>query len=208
MESVAIHDKPVSKKKKIPTYLVKEEFDGILLFYKGYKEVLKGTKKLEDIMPSSGIRALIVTYLTLLLGTRLDLKLYRVLTGEVGNITGSKKKSGLDVAIFEKRILTPDKINRHFTLVPPKIVLEVDVDVESENLTQEEIIHLRTRKLLESGAEKIIWIFTLSQMIMVAERDKDWLTFGWNRDVEILDGITFNIADYLAEEGIDAGSLI
>lgn len=206
MESVALLTKP-SKKQKIPAFLVKEELDGILLYYKGYREVLQGNKKLEDIMPSSGIHALIVTYLTLLLGARLNHQLYRVLTGEVGNTSGLKKKSGLDVAIFEKKILTPDKINRHYTSVPPKIVLEVDVDVENENLTQEEIIHLRTRKLLESGVEKVIWIFTLSQMIMIAEKKKDWLTFGWDREVEILDGITFNIADYLKEEGIDAASL-
>lgn len=207
MESVALLTGP-SKKPKIPAFLVKEELDGVLLYYKGYREVLKGNKKLEDIMPSSGIHALIVTYLTLLLGARLNRQLYRVLTGEVGNTSGLKKKSGLDVAIFEKKILTPDKINRHFTSVPPKIVLEVDVDVESENLTQEEIIHLRTRKLLESGVEKVIWIFTLSQMIMIAEKDKDWITFGWDREVEILDGVTFNIADYLREEGIDTASLI
>lgn len=206
MESVALAT-PTSKKQRIPAFLVKEELDGVLLYYKGYREVLKGNKKLEDIMPSSGIHALIVTYLTLLLGARLDHSLYRVLTGEVGNMAGAKKRSGLDVAIFEKKILTPDKINRHFTSVPPKIVLEVDVDVESENLTQEEIVHLRTRKLLESGVEKVIWIFTLSQMIMVAEKGKDWLTFGWDREVEILDGVTFNIAEYLKEEGIDAASL-
>lgn len=206
MESVALATQ-TSKKQRIPAFLVKEELDGVLLYYKGYREVLKGNKKLEDIMPSSGIHALIVTYLTLLLGARLDHSLYRVLTGEVGNMAGPKKRSGLDVAIFEKKILTPDKINRHFTSVPPKIVLEVDVDVESENLTQEEIVHLRTRKLLESGVEKVIWIFTLSQMIMVAEKGKDWLTFGWDREVEILDGVTFNIAEYLKEEGIDAASL-
>lgn len=206
MESVALTTQ-TSKKQNIPTFLVKEDLDGILLYYKGYKEVLKGNKKLEDIVPSSGIHALLVTYLTLLLGARLNHSLYRVLTGEVGNMTGAKKKSGLDVAIFEKKILTPDKINRHFTSVPPKIVLEVDVDVESESLSQEEIIHLRTRKLLESGVEKVIWIFTLSQMVMVAERDKDWLTFGWDREVEIIDGITFNVAKYLTEEGIDTAAL-
>lgn len=42
---------------------------------------------------------------------------------------------------------------------------------------------------------------------MVAERDKDWLTFGWDREVEIIDGITFNVAKYLTEEGIDTAAL-
>lgn len=203
MESAAAVAKPVSKK-KIPAYLVKEEYDGILLYYKGYKEVLEGKKTLEDIMPSSSIHSLIMTYLTLLIGKKLNEDLFWLLIGEVGNLTPTKKRSGLDIAIFDKKVLTASQINRHFTKVPPKIVLEIDVDVESEDLTQDEIILFRTNKLLESGVEKIIWIFTLSKMVMVAEKGKDWTLFDWNREVEVMEGISFNLGAYLKNEGIEA----
>lgn len=203
MESTARYaSKPASKKGKIPDYLVKEEYDGVKLYFKGYRDVLEGKKKLEDIMPSSGLHSLIMTWLTVLLGNRLNETLYRLLIGEVGNITLQKKRAGLDLAIFDRAVLTPEQINRHFTKVPPKIVIEIDVDVESEDLSQDEIVQFRTRKLLESGVEKIIWIFTLSQMVMVAEQGKDWVLFDWDREVEVIDGITFNISAYLKQEGV------
>jgi len=200
MESVLTKPEKLLKK-KVPSYLIKEEFDGVPLYYKGYKEVLSGKKTLEEIMGCSGIQSLIVTYLTGLLWVKLNKKLYRVLTGEVGNRI-EKKKSSLDVAIFEKSVQTPGHINRRYTNVPPKIVLEVDVRVENEEMSNDGIILFRTGKLLEMGVEKIIWIFTLYKKIMVAEKGKDWVTFDWDRDVEILDGITFNIPQYLEEEGI------
>jgi Uma2 family endonuclease len=188
-------------RKKVPAYLVKEEFDGVPLYYKGYRDVLSGEKTLEEIMGCSGIQSLIVTYLTILLGNKLNKKRYRVLTGEVGSLI-DKKKSSLDVAIFDKSVQTPGHLNRRYTNVPPKIVIEVDVSVENEKMSDYDIIHFRTDKLLEMGVEKIIWIFTLDGKIMVAEKGKDWLTFDWDRDVEILDGISFNIPQYLDEEGV------
>lgn len=202
MESEAMTVKKTASQKKVPEYLVKEEFDGVKFYYKGYKEVLKGNKKLEDIMPSSGLHSFIMTWLTILLGKQLNESLFRLLVGEVGNITPQKKRAGLDIAIFDKKVLTPEQINRHYTQVAPKIVIEVDVDVESENLTQDEIIQFRTRKLLESGVEKVIWIFSLSQMVMVAEAGKDWILFDWDREVEVLDGIAFNVGAHLKKEGV------
>ncbi|MBX2927267.1 MAG: hypothetical protein KF852_05475 [Saprospiraceae bacterium] len=202
MESEAMTVKKTASKKKVPEYLVKEEFDGVKLYYKGYKEVMKGNKKLEDIMPSSGLHSFILTFMFKILIKHLDEDIYELLGGEVGNLTPQKKRAGLDLAIFEKKILTPEQINRHYTKVPPKIVIEIDVDVESEDLTQDEIIQFRTRKLLESGVEKIIWIFSLSQMVMVAEAGKDWILFDWDREVEILDGIVFNVGAHLKNKGI------
>ncbi|HMQ46298.1 MAG TPA: hypothetical protein PKA00_01520 [Saprospiraceae bacterium] len=113
------------------------------------------------------------------------------------------QRAGFDLAIFEKHTLTAAYIDRHFTRVPPKIVIEIDVGVESETLNQDEIIQFRTRKLLKGGVEKMIRIFSLSQMVMIAEKDKDWVLFDWNRLVEVLENITFNIGDYLKKEGIE-----
>ncbi|MFQ5446579.1 MAG: hypothetical protein ACE5FF_06565 [Saprospiraceae bacterium] len=59
-------------RKKIPAWLVKEEFDGVPLYYKGYKDVLSGKKTLEEIIGCSGIQSLIVTYLTILLANKLN----------------------------------------------------------------------------------------------------------------------------------------
>ncbi|MBK9015031.1 MAG: Uma2 family endonuclease [Saprospiraceae bacterium] len=201
MESAIASSSPVSKK-KIPAYLIKEEFDGIPLYYKGYREVLSGKKTLEDIMPSSSIHSVVLFYLVMLIGKKLDEEKYWLLGAEVGLKTTSKIKAGLDIAIFEKSVLTPDLITRHFANVPPKVVIEVDVDIESDIMTPMELIQYRTKNLHGSGVEKIIWIFTLSKMILVAENGKDWSMFDWDREVEVIDGITFNVAQYLKNKGI------
>ena len=189
-------------KKKIPAYLIKEEFDGIPLYYKGYREVMLGKKTLEDIMPSSSIHSVVLFYIAILLGKKINEDRYWLLGAELGMHTASNKKAGLDIAIFEKSVLTPDQFNRHFTKAAPKIVIEVDVDVESDFMSADDIIQFRTRKLLDSGVEKIIWVFTLSRMIMVAEPSQDWRIFDWNRDVEVLDGISFNVGAYLESNRI------
>jgi hypothetical protein len=208
MESVMIKPGKVHSKKSIPAYLIKEEFDGVPLYYKGYKEVLAGRKTFEEIMAAGGLHSILVTYLTLLLGKQLNVKLFRVLVGEVGSKFEKRKKATLDVAVFEKSILPNGLINRHLISVPPLVDIEVDVSIENPNLSQDEVVQFRTQKLLDGGVQKVIWIFTLTQKIMVAENGKDWITFDWNRDVEIIDGIYFNIAKYLEEEGYDLHVLL
>ena len=39
--------------RKVPAKLIREELKGVPLYYKGYKSVMNGSKKLEDIMGSS-----------------------------------------------------------------------------------------------------------------------------------------------------------
>jgi hypothetical protein len=201
MES-AIAAAASNTKEKVPDYLVKEEFDGIPFYYRGYRDVLSGKKNLEEIMPSSSLHSVVLFYLAVLLGKKLDEEKYWLLGGELGLQTAANKKAGLDIAIFDKNVLLPSKINRHFAKVPPKIVIEVDVDIESDIMTPMEVIQIRTKNLHDSGIEKIIWIFTLSRMILVAEKGNDWTMFDWDREVEVIDRITFNVAQYLENKGI------
>lgn len=64
-------------------------------------------------------------------------------------------------------------------------------------------VNRKTQKLLDFGSDKVIWIFTSSQQVMIAERNADaWLTMDWHRNLELLDGQLFNIGQYLADEGI------
>lgn len=207
MESVLTAPKSHSKK-KIPAYLIKEEFDGVPLYYKGYKEVLAGKKTFEEIMAAGGLHSIIVTYLVEILLGQINKKLFRVLVGEVGSKFEKRKKATLDVAVFEKSTLPNELINRRLISVPPLVDIEVDVNIETPDMTQDEVVQFRTQKLLDGGVQKVIWIFTLTQKIMIAEQGKDWVTFDWDRDVEIVDGITFNIPTHLKEEGYDLKSLL
>lgn len=37
---------------------------------------------------------------------------------------------------------------------------------------------------------------------MLAIPNQPWQTYDWNNDIELLDGVTFNIGTYLKEKGV------
>jgi Uma2 family endonuclease len=194
-----------TRKRRIPDYLVKEVIDGIAFYYPGYKDVLSKKKTKADIMGWSGLQGVIVGYFTRLL-TMLDRKKYWAFPGETGNHLGFRNNLSLDLAIFERSVLTPDKITTKYIDVPASCVIEIDVQAawEDDNMNDMAFIDLKTRKLFEFGTQKLIWVLSRSQKVLVAEPGQDWTIIDWNKDIELLDGLIFNIGQYLKEEGIEA----
>ena len=100
-------------------------------------------------------------------------------------------------------MLPPERISAHYANVPPKLVVEVDVKIEAESKTPEDIVwQVKTNKLLNSGVEKVVWFFTKSQRVLIARPNEDWVLVDWQRDIELWEGLTINIAQYLAKQGI------
>lgn len=95
-----------------------------------------------------------------------------------------------------------DKITKGYVEVPPDLVIEVDTDFEVEDISPMDAVYLKTQQLLDFGTQKVIWIFTNSQKVLVAKPNQPWLTLSWAEDIELMPGTTFNIAAYLAREGI------
>ena len=44
---------------------------------------------------------------------------------------------------------------------------------------------------------------TATRQVIVALPEQDWLIIDWNKDIEIMKGISFNIGNYLQENGIE-----
>lgn len=203
MVSTKVTKTKAAKKTKIPDYLIYEIMDGKPIYYRGYKEVLNKTKTLGDIMGSSSLQAVIIDYILGICYASLDRKIYRIFTNEIGSHLAKKNNFSSDIAIYEKTVLTADKIDKHYANVPAKLIIEVDTDADFENIDPNTYIHKKTQKLLDFGVEKMIWIFTSSQKIMLAERASDqWYIQNWDKAVELLEGHSFNIATYLDAEGI------
>jgi hypothetical protein len=195
-------EKPV-----IPAYLIKEVLDGKPLYYKGYKEVLNHNKTLEEIMGSSSLQAEIITYLLEVILLKIGRKKYRIYTNEIGSHISHKNNISHDIAIFDKTILTPDKINERYTEVPAKVIIEVDVRIEAEQFPEWDYVTQKNETVFAFGTEKAIWILTKSQKVIVAQPGADWLIIDWNKDIELLDGHHFNIGNYLQNEGIQLETL-
>lgn len=190
------------EKPQIPAYLVKEVLGGKPLYYKGYKEVLNNNKTLEEIMGSSSLQAEIITYLLEIIFLKIGRKKYRIYTNEIGSHISHKNNISHDIAIFDKTVLTPDKINERYTEVPAKVIIEVDVRIEAEQFPEWDYVTQKNETVFAFGTEKAIWVLSKSQKVIVAQPGQDWLIIDWNKDIELLDGHFFNIGAYLKSEGI------
>ncbi len=191
------------KKQKVPDYLVYEIMDGKPIYYKGYQEVLKKKKTLDDIIGCSSLQSVLIEYILGICFANLDRSKYRFLTNEIGNHLDKGNNLSSDIAIYDKTVLTPDKINLHYPDVPAKILMEVDTKADLSEVGAAAYFHKKTQKLLNFGVEKVIWIFTASQKITISERNASaWKTVDWDQDIELLEGHFFNIAKYLEAEGI------
>ncbi|TAG69506.1 MAG: Uma2 family endonuclease, partial [Runella slithyformis] len=97
----------------------------------------------------------------------------------------------------------PSKITVKYADVPALIDVEVDVKVDLSRKKDFDYVMRKTQKLLDFGTQKVVWIFTETQKVMVAQVNEPWLTYDWSRDIALLDGVTFNIGQYLADEGVE-----
>ena len=184
--------------------LVYEVMDGRPLYYRGYEDVLAGKKSPEEIMGSSSLLWVLVSYIMEIMILKLDRKKYWFASNEAGVHIDHRNNLSHDVAIYDKQVLTPDKINTKYTDVPALMAVEIDVKADVSKVADFNYINRKTKKLLDFGSDKIIWVFTSTQQVMIAERNADaWLTMDWHRDLELLDGQTFNIGQYLTDEGIN-----
>lgn len=187
--------------RNVPEALIYEIMDGKPVYYKGYREVLSGNKKITEIMGSSSLKALIVFYLTVFIGKFIDEDNYTVLTSEAGLHIDHKNNLANDIAIFEQSILTPDKISRKYANVPPTFVFEIDIDADVEGMTETGYIYKKTQKLLTFGVQKVFWILTEAQVVMVATAERIEI-FDWNRDIELMNQQSFNVGAYLIKKGV------
>lgn len=186
----------------IPDSLIYEVMDGEPLYYKGYKDVLSNKKSLDDIMGSSTLQSFIITYLLKSTFKNLDEQKFLALTNELGLHVSDKTNFAGDINIFDRSVFSVENINKRYSSIAPKIVCEVDSKIDFSKDKDLDYINIKTQKLLNFGVEKVIWIFTGSQKVMVSQQNHDWLTKDWNQDIELLDGHFFNIGQYLKDEGV------
>lgn len=186
---------------KVPDYLIYEVMDGKPIYYKGYKDVLTETKTFAEIMGSSTLQSFIIAYLQRLLYKFLDDETYTILSSETGIHLNKYNNLAGDILIFENSVLPIEAIDEHYAIVPPKVAIEVDINIEAPDLEVDSYIFNKTQKLLNFGVEKVIWITTKSKKVTVATRNEDWQVKDWNKDIEVFDGIIFNVGEYLRKKG-------
>lgn len=206
MTTITAKPHKATPKRKVPDFLVKEEIDGVRFYYQNYKDFLNKKISIEEVMGSSAIQSLIIEYLIAVFiigGLR---KKYRIFTNETGNNLGLKNNLQFDIALYDRSLLTAEKItDKYVKDIAPTVVLEIDTDVSLDDTgftAIQDYYFTKTRKLLDYGTQKVIWIFTKGQKIMVAE-GKDWHIYDFDKTIQVIDNVEFNLDEFLKEENIN-----
>ena len=187
----------------IPEYLVYEVLDGQPIPYRGFQEVLKQEKTLEDIMGSSGLQAFIVTDVLLRFLFKSLPDEYAIVSNEAGLHLNKKNNLATDIGIYTIEKLQPQTLTNKYLDIPPLIAIEVDTKADLIGFASpQDYFNEKTNKLLEFGVEKVIWITTASRKVMVATPDQDWVISDWSKPIIILPDVICNLADLLAKRGI------
>lgn len=106
---------------------------------------------------------------------------------------GHRRNVANDLAIYDVKSVTPERFIGKYANFPPEVVVEVDIDVEGIGITPLDGAFLKTKRMLEFGVKKVIWIFTDSQKILIAEPNQPWITIDWTEDIELIDSLKINV---------------
>ncbi|MBD0364882.1 MAG: Uma2 family endonuclease [Flavisolibacter sp.] len=197
--------KKTAGRKKAPDTFIYEIIDDKPLYYKGYREAIRAKQNAESVMGSGTLQAVIISYLLQILYRVCGTENYYIFSGEPGIHIDHKNNLAGDILVYDKTVLPVSKISGQYADVPAELHIEVDIQAEMEDMTEMGYIKRKTDMLLQFGTRKLIWVFTTTQQVMVAEKDKDWLWIAWKKPVPLWENATFCIGEFLEKEGIKPG---
>lgn len=205
-ELIGIKKRNTNNNLQIPNALIWEVLDGQPLYRRGYVSVLRKLKTTDDIIGTSSYQALLTAYLNRLLIQNLDEDLYDIWTGEPG--LHLKKNDNVSNDIVVHAIVSAAHISTNYANYPPKLVVEIDIEIDPHSMPEIEYLQKKTAKMLDFGVERVVWILTYVRKVIVADRQKNtWLMVDWDADIELMEGINFNIQRFLDKRGIDPDSM-
>lgn len=187
--------------KEIPEILIREVLRGEPLYYEGYRDVIAGIKKPEEIMGCSSLQSILLSILDFYIQSRINRKKYWLGGNEAGLHLGHKNNLSTDLGIFLKEKVT---LTTNYFEVAPEVSIEVDVKIDVNTLGEKlEYIFEKSEEMMLFGTQKIIWILTKPKKIFIIEKGETTKVFDWNNDIEIIDRIVLNLKNLLDEEGVD-----
>jgi hypothetical protein len=198
-----VREIPLTKRevKKIPEILIREVLRGEPLYYEGYRDVMSGLKKPEEIIGCSSLQSILLSILDFYIQSRINRKKYWLGGNEAGLHLGHKNNLSTDLGIFLKEKVT---LTTNYFEVAPEVSIEVDVKIDVNTLGEKlEYIFEKSEEMMLFGTQKVIWILTKPKKIFIIEKDETTKVFDWNNEIKIIDGIVLNLKSLLEEEGVD-----
>jgi len=190
---------------QIPRILIYEEFDGHPIYRKGYKDVVLGLKKIEEInMGTSALQWFITNTINRHLLTILPQN-YLCGSGELGLHLTKNTNFSADIAIFRPGQLKVGFHSTKYSDVPPDVVIEVDIKIDESEYFQneEEYFHKKTERLLQWGVEQVIWVFSASRRVLVADNLQKWAFISWDLPFTVIDNHEIKVWELMLASGFE-----
>ena len=185
----------------VPKQLVYEELNGRKMYRRGYKNVLNQTKTIEEIMGCSSLQGIIISIFLRYLYTHTDENVYEILTNEIGLHVSLGNNLSADIILYDAKDAKEYQYDEHYFNVAPKMVIEVDVKIELENINAIDYLTEKNKTLFGFGVERVVWVLTEDKKIILAEPNQDWVVSEWSADFPLLGGSTINLEKMIQKKG-------
>ena len=196
----AVKEATTIKPKKIPEDFIYEIIEGKIFYRKGFRDVVDKRKEIEEIIGSTGLQSYLVGLVLQFLFKNLEGKKYKMLAIELGNNLGLRNNILYAIVIFDRKSILHKLKEVKYVKSPPLVSIEVDVRTDLKNSTEMDYIKKKTDKLLEVGVVKVFWILCQPKLIMVCEKEKDWVLIPFYKSFTVLESIKVNLDQLLREE--------
>lgn len=173
------------------------------LYYKGYREVLKGIVEPEAIMGASSLQSFLVDLFVTFLKLHPDRKRFKHFYNEFGVQITRKKWRACDIAIYHRERLKGFVYSNKYMNLPPDYVIEIDTKADLDKYKNQQAYFIeKTRQLHEFGVKKVIWIFTENAQVIWESNAGEPITIhqSWDVDLSLTDEVTFNLARLIEAE--------
>ena len=200
MTAVAILEE-AKKEVIIPEQLVYEELNGRKLYRKGYKDVINQTKTIEEIMGCSSLQGIIISVFLSYLYRNIEDEGYAIITNEIGLHVSLGNNLSSDIILYDAQDAIKYQFDEHYFDVAPKMVIEVDVKIDLDKISDVDYITEKTQTLFSFGVERVIWVFTTKRKVILAQPNQDWIIRDWAKDFEIIDGHAINLIALIEKKG-------
>lgn len=196
---------PKKRVPKIPESFIYEMMDGQPIYYRGWREAVRQKKHAEQIMGSSEIQSYLIAVIQDFFHSRIG-ETWRILYSELGIHLEHGDNFAADLAFFPKKTFFNDGLTNRYTKKIPALIIEVDTKADPGEPGFPDYFHRKIQKLLDWGVPQVIWVFSRTQKVVVAQNGSPWQTVDWSVEVEAL-GQVFSIQKLLEEDGFEMSFL-
>ena len=79
--------------------------------------------------------------------------------------------------------------------------MDTKIDESEYFQNEEEYFHKKTEQLLLWGVEKVIWVFSSSRRVLIADNLQKWEFNSWDIPFNVIDDIEINVWELMLKNG-------